>query len=494
MSMNVNPQNDAGTNGHSAVGDVLYAMSDEQILEMEPAEEAASDEWRVAGSAVAQGDGPAGVAVPGEGNARAENAAGLAPRATGTPDGTTRAVEQAPATRQDRGQAPEWLARAMNDPERGAEARTFWEGAQKARQEAAAYRAAFATPEEARQLKEIYPGGANEARAAAERARQLETIDRLYFGASGGRPEEAAAAREELAQTLLREDPAAFREMVAAGVKILQEATQGEKRNSKYELRNSGAADGFSQDAVAGGVPTSVRGKASPGPAGTSTAAGVANTGSETRRTEHETRLEGYAAFERAANEELNREVGGEIARTIARALPYAETGGDAGRPGEAARGAAASGRGSVQERLSAAIREEVEAGLRSDRQLGEQVARVLGGAGAQGPRLDEEARGHVVRLIGERARQLVPGAARRVLQEWTQTALAAHRARGGRGDAAAARTEVAPASSRSKTQAEAATDSRGGPERPSRQRDAGAARTRGVDYRKMSDEQILEM
>jgi len=36
MSMSVNPQSDAGTNGHSAVGDVLYAMSDEQILEMEP--------------------------------------------------------------------------------------------------------------------------------------------------------------------------------------------------------------------------------------------------------------------------------------------------------------------------------------------------------------------------------------------------------------------------------------------------------------------------
>ncbi|MBZ5701475.1 MAG: hypothetical protein LAN84_06480 [Acidobacteriia bacterium] len=482
------PTNTTGTNGHAAVGDVLYAMSDEQILEMEPEGDASGEEGAGRGGRVAQGDSPAGGAGRGEENPRAENAAGLAPRATDAADGAAQAGEQGPAARQETGHAPEWLARAMSDPERGAEAREFWEGAQKARQEAAAYRAAFATPEEARQLKEIYPGGVNEGRAAAERARQLETIDRLYFGASGGRPEEAAAAREELAQTLLREDPAAFREMVAAGVKILQKATptgSGQAPAQSHGEKNvvPAAVTGVPHESPVTSHESRQRdsltaGRKSGGPALGMTEEGVAR----------------YAAFERAANEDLNREVGGEIARTIERALPYAETGGDAGRTGQASRGAVASGRGSVQERLSAAIREEVEAGLRSDRQLGEQVARVLGGAGAQGPRLDEEARGQVVRLIGERARQLVPGAARRVLQEWTQTALAAHRARGGRGDAAAARTDVAPANSRSRAGAEAATGLRGSPERPNRQRDAGATRARGVDYRKMSDEQILEM
>ena len=475
-------------NGEASVGDVLYAMSDEQILEMEPAEEAApikdsgqaSDEWRVARSAVAQGDSPAGVAVRGEGNARAENAAGLAPRATGTADGATQAGEPAPAARNDKGQAPEWLERAMNDAERGGEARAFWEGAQKAHQEAAEYRAAFATPEEARQLKEIYPGGANEARAAAERARQLETIDRLYFGASGGRPEEAAAAREELAQTLLREDPAAFREMVAAGVKVLGVRD----REAVNSIRDREAVNQKATEAQSHGEKREDAGLSTrPGQVPQRDTANRTPAAAALGRTEEG--VARYAAFERAANEELNREVGGEIARTIERALPYAETGKDAGRPGEAARGATASGRGSVQERLSAAIRDEVEAGLRSDRQLGEQVARVLGGAGAQGPRLDEEARGQVVRLIAERARQLVPGAARRVLQEWTQTALAAHRARGGRGDAAALRQEVAPASS-------AAGLPRG---QGKENRRAGAAQApRQVDYRKMSDEQILEM
>ena len=56
-------------------------------------------------------------------------------------------------------------------------------------------------------------------------------------------------------------------------------------------------------------------------------------------------------------------------------------------------------------------MREEVETALRSDGSLGEQVARVLSGR-----RLDEAARMQVVRLIGDRAEQLVPGAVRRVV------------------------------------------------------------------------------
>jgi hypothetical protein len=59
----------------------------------------------------------------------------------------------------------------------------------------AAYRAAFATPEDARALKELYPGGVNEARTAANRARLLDDIDRAYFGTAGKSPEETSAAR-----------------------------------------------------------------------------------------------------------------------------------------------------------------------------------------------------------------------------------------------------------------------------------------------------------
>src|SRR5260370_35335801 len=112
----------------------------------------------------------------------------------------------------------------VKDPWSGEEARALWNGVQQARQEAAAYRAAFATPEDARALKELYPGGVNEARAAAERARALDDIDRAYFGAAGKSAPEVSASRAQLAQQMLREDPAAFREMVFAGLRALEES------------------------------------------------------------------------------------------------------------------------------------------------------------------------------------------------------------------------------------------------------------------------------
>jgi hypothetical protein len=139
---------------------------------------------------------------------------------------------------------------------------------------------------------------------------------------------------------------------------------------------------------------------------------------------------------------------------------------------------------------LSQAIRQDVEAALKGDRQLSEQVAQILSGR-----RLDDGARGQVVRLIGERAQQLVPVAAKRVLNDWTQATLAAHRARADRADSASTRREVAPVSFESR-RASLAEGS------PSSARDRGqdANRTasrsdiRRVDYRKLSDEQILEM
>ncbi len=119
-----------------------------------------------------------------------------------------------------------------------------------------------------------------------------------------------------------------------------------------------------------------------------------------------------YAAFERSTNDDLERIVGGTIDRTLDRALPHGNRGDNA----------------AMRTRLAASIRQDIELALQGDRQLGEQVARVLSAR-----RLDEATRSQVVRLIGERAQQLVPTTTRRVLGEWTQTTLAAHRERGGR-------------------------------------------------------------
>src|SRR4029077_2732376 len=96
-----------------------------------------------------------------------------------------------------------------------------------------------------------------------------------------------------------------------------------------------------------------------------------------------------YAAFEKAANEELEKSVGGAIEHTIAQALPVAQ-------PLLAVRGGgeAQARVPALHERLSAAIRQDVEAALKGDRQLGEQIAQILSGQG-----FDGETRAQVVRL-----------------------------------------------------------------------------------------------
>ena len=124
-----------------------------------------------------------------------------------------------------------------------------------------------------------------------------------------------------------------------------------------------------------------------------------------------------------------NASSAGLIDRTLDRALPHNNRADNA----------------AMRTRLSASIRQDIERSLQGDRQLGEQIAQVKLSA----RRLDEATRSQVVRLIGERAQQLVPVTTRRVLGEWTQTTLARlTRERAGRSDAATSRHNVEPAQS----------------------------------------------
>src|SRR5258707_14879826 len=200
----------------------LFALSDEQILEIAPEGPAAEN---------------AGAIAPTE---RISLSAGGDAAAAATPSVTSHQspVTSRPSTDRATGAQPQlavpleppaWLAAQMKDAWGGEEAREFWDGVQQARSEAAAYRAAFASPEDARALKELYPGGVSEARATAERARLLEDIERAYFGAAGNSPEQLSASRAQLAQRMLQEDPAPFREMVEVGVRALQEVTEAQR-------------------------------------------------------------------------------------------------------------------------------------------------------------------------------------------------------------------------------------------------------------------------
>ena len=192
-----------------------------------------------------------------------------------------------------------------------------------------------------------------------------------------------------------------------------------------------------------------------------------------------------YREFERATNAELEKSVGGTIARAMEAALPNLRQVGREGPFGQTQGKQAPP----LQERLRVAVREEVETALRSDASLGEQVARILSGR-----RLDEAARAQVVRLIDARAQQLVPGAVRRVVGAWTQATLGARKTdavstSGGRG---AEERRVEQASSSSRTASGEQTANRN--QKAAAGSSGGAAQRGRVDYRKLSDEQILGM
>jgi hypothetical protein len=436
---------EAPANGQTALHD-LFALTDEQILEIEPE----AQDVQLCGSTRASEVSPDAQADSSDqaagGATRNDDAATTAHTSQNAPN---KSSHESPVTsHQQSATPPKWLADRMADPQTGAEARNLWDGVQQERQEAAAYREIFAKPQE--------------AKSAAERARLLDDIDRAYFAGD-------ATQRAQLATTMLREDPAAFREMVFAGLRALEEAEKG--AGSGTDATNiPRLAKALGAERSNGPVGTQLhpereRGNAAPH-LGNLPAA--------------EAHLAAYAAFERSANEELERSVGSAIERTLEQALP------NSGRTDSAA----------MKTRLAATIRQDIEKALQGDPQLGEQVAQILATrrpGGTQTFRFDDEARAQVVRLIGERAQQLVPGAAKRVLSDWTQTTLASHRARSNRTEAASTRREVATANPEPRTISPSANQPRG-QQAQSRRQDASTTSARRVDYRKLSDEQILEM
>jgi hypothetical protein len=417
--MNQQPAQTSGANGHSSPHDI-FALSDEQILEIEP--EAQDVTVR---ENIAPGHSPASVS---SGTNESRTANETESRSANQAEGGTQGAQAGVPVLLE---PPAWLAETMNDPQRGVEARALWEGAQRAEKEAASYREVFAKPEE--------------ARAVAERARVLDDIDRAYFAGD-------ASQRAQLAAMMMREDPAAFREMVFEGLRALEAAGHAGRTRSLADAVGSLAA---------------VTQQGGPIPAApTKTSHGAPQRDDSAQQAQ----LAAYAAFEKAANEDLERSVGNAIEGTLQQALPAA------GRSDAA----------SLKIRMAAAIRQDVEKALQGDRQLGEQVAQIL-----SGKRLDSETRAQVVRLIGERAQQLVPSATKRALNDWTQTTLAAHRTNNAWSDTGNARRELNATSSPRGSHAPGAQ--RKDAARSIRTDERPASKGR-VDYRKLSDDQILDL
>jgi len=338
-------------------------------------------------------------------------------------------------------QMPEWMRTVAADPRHGGEAQQLWREHQE-------FRAAFASPEEARAVKELLPGGVRDVLSLREATQSVERIDAALFSGD-------ARAQSEVVVELARTNPTAFRSMFAEAARVL--ATMGALGN-EVGARNS---DGIFGNGVNAGPALRKDGEGR----GTQNLAGqqAPARNHETQITNHpsqELRASQlpdfdpatYAAFERDTNETVARDVRGSINDTLARVMPDGVAEGAARRIGED-------------------IFNEVHRALAADRNLSEQVAGVLrdrrfGGAEQQ----------RVATLLAGRAKQLVPSVARRVIGEWTSSVLQTTRSKAARQAAASSRVDIAaPGGS---------LDSM-----PLRQMSA-----REVNYASMSDEDILGM
>ena len=124
----------------------------------------------------------------------------------------------------------------------------------------------------------------------------------------------------------------------------------------------------------------------------------------------------------------------------------------------------------SARNRVVGEIYRELDMTLRSNRQLGQQMRDAFR-SGA----LDAEHQRALVSLVTGRARQALPGVAKRVLNEWTSTVVAANQDRRTRQRAAERRVDIAGSGG---------TGSDG----------PRSMTPREIDYKRMSDSDILNL
>lgn len=394
---------------------------------------------------------------------------GPSPR-TETPEGNSRSAPRLddhaqPAGTENRqaeacptGAMPPWMAAAAADPRHSGEAQELWREHQE-------FRAAFASPDEARAVKELLPGGVRDVLSLRQATQSVERIDAALFSGD-------ARAQAEVVAEIARANPAAFRSLFAEAAKVLAglrgtEAGGREARNSDASALSeleAGNGDGrargdddrgehrrHSGEAHQPGPPPPPSQGANDPPPGDPPDMAGGSVGSPSSSGFDPA---AYAAFERSTNDVVARDVRGSINDTLSRVMPEGVAEGAARRIGED-------------------IFHEVHRALAADRTLSDQVAAVL-----HERRFGPAEQQRVSALLAGRARQLVPSVARRVIGEWTSSVLSTARSKAARQAAAASRVDIA---------------GQGGSLDSMPLRSAGTG-SREVNYASMSDEEILGM
>ena len=299
--------------------------------------------------------------------------------------------------------------------------RRAWDDAQ-------AYRETFATPED--------------ARAATAQLADLDRMDALFFSR---RPEDHA----ELARAVAALDPAAFASLAQAMNDVgARHAVPG--TNARHDGDNASRA--LAENAPVGAGLRPARTASDPAQTDPSTTPQARPATDENRQQDtSSTSTQAQSNFFHATNAATVQSVLDAIETQVERLLPENIS-------------------KSARNRVVGEIYRELDTTLRANRQLSQQMREAFRSGG-----LDAEHQRAVVSLVTGRARQALPGVAKRVLNEWTSTVVAAHNDRRARQQAAERRVDIGGSGG-------AGSD---GPR---------SMTPREVDYRRMSDADILNL
>jgi len=425
----------SATSGPISDGAAGAALTDEQILgitedsqastETTPRQEDAARK----GSATRQEEGRAAETQP-------------KPESAEVPEGGAKAGDTAPEEIQPGQPLPEWAKQLLADPAYrgiGPKVQQLWDQHQ-------AYREIFTTVAEARAVKELFPGGADEAKVVHAKALALDEADEQFVS---GDP----AAQGELALEWYQDNPEAFSRMVTVSARLLAErepetykqltdgiflaALRAERFDKRVDLLREALAknDG---EALKGLVETLVGWAENRGISGRSARGGQLDPERQAIQQEREKldterralEAERYGAFHNAAQTSVETQVRQSIQGTLAKVLkdaPFTEGG---------------------KKRIVEDIFRQVDNTLRADRGLARQYASIVRPAAAGSPRLawrlDQEAQKQAVSLLVGRAKALIPAVAKQVVAEHTSYLVGANKALIDKKENAAKRVDIA--------------------------------------------------
>ncbi len=414
---------ESGTNARSGATRNAPA-SDEEILGIETAPKRANGRAQQSRSAPARGtaDGPP-APIAGAPAAASRGADGYKNSSAQNPPDARKPSDA--GTHPDEHQAQEEIA----EPE---ELRAAFEAnpeLRRAWREAQAYREAFPTVEAAREVQKIFPT-VEDAQAAREQLDELGRLDSLFFART---PE----AHASLASSVYRLDPEAFRSLARAM------AAEAQRRGDNGAALTAAAHEG---EPSVESSPTRSTAPSRSSPERESRTAELPGD----KSLEQETRP-AQATFYQEANATAVEAVIETIRSQVERLLPE-----DLGV--------------GARNRVIGEIYRELDSSLRSNRALAQQVRQAF-----RSGNFDADHQRAVVSLIVGRARQAVPGVAKKVINEWTSSVLAASNTKHTRQRAAESRVDITGA---------------GAP--------GGVARRplapSDIDYSKLSDADILNL